>query len=85
MEAAIGLGVLVGLTLGILVRVTTELPLAPEAGLLLGALLGWLPRAGPQQFTRRPSSSTRGSPRGPRPSVCAQVKMGEGLKPLTVR
>jgi hypothetical protein len=33
-----------GLALGIVVSVTTELPLAPEAGLALGALLGWLSR-----------------------------------------
>jgi len=40
--AAIGLGAVIGLALGILVSVTTELPLAPEAGLVLGALVGWL-------------------------------------------
>jgi hypothetical protein len=34
-------GALVGLAVGILVSVTTDVPLAPEAGLLLGALLGW--------------------------------------------
>jgi hypothetical protein len=44
MGAAIGIGAVVGLALGILVSVTTELPLAPEAGLVLGALLGWLLR-----------------------------------------
>jgi hypothetical protein len=44
MGAAIGIGAVVGLALGILVSVTTELPLAPEAGLVLGALLGWLVR-----------------------------------------
>jgi hypothetical protein len=27
--------------LGIVVSVTTEVPLAPEAGLLLGGLIGW--------------------------------------------
>ena len=41
MGAAIGIGAVVGLALGILVSVTTELPLAPEVGLALGALLGW--------------------------------------------
>jgi hypothetical protein len=41
MGAAIGLGAVVGLALGILVSVTTELPLAPEIGLVLGALLAW--------------------------------------------
>jgi hypothetical protein len=35
-------GALVGLALGILVSVTTDLPLAPEIGLLLGVLVGWL-------------------------------------------
>jgi hypothetical protein len=33
---------LVGLALGILVSVITDLPLAPEVGLLLGGLVGWL-------------------------------------------
>ena len=36
-----GAGALVGVALGILVSVTTDVPFAPEAGLLLGALLGW--------------------------------------------
>jgi hypothetical protein len=40
--AAIGIGAVVGLVLGILVSVATDVPLAPEAGLLLGALGGWL-------------------------------------------
>jgi hypothetical protein len=40
--AAIALGAAIGLVLGILVAVTTDVPLAPEAGLLLGAALGWL-------------------------------------------
>jgi hypothetical protein len=37
-------GAAIGLALGILVSVTTDVPLAPEAGLLLGALVGWLSR-----------------------------------------
>jgi hypothetical protein len=41
---AIAVGAGLGLVLGILVGVTTDLPLAPEAGLTLGALLGWLSR-----------------------------------------
>ena len=41
---AIALGAVSGLALGILVGVTTEIPLAPEAGLVLGALVGWLLR-----------------------------------------
>jgi hypothetical protein len=42
--SAILAGAVVGLVIGILISVTTELPLAPEAGLVLGALLGWLSR-----------------------------------------
>jgi hypothetical protein len=42
--AAIALGAVLGLVVGILVSVTTDLPLAPEAGLVLGALTGWLLR-----------------------------------------
>jgi len=34
----------IGLLLGILVSVTTDVPLAPEAGLVLGSLVGWLSR-----------------------------------------
>jgi hypothetical protein len=40
--AAIGLGAVLGLVIGIVVGVTTDVPFAPEAGLVLGALLGWL-------------------------------------------
>jgi hypothetical protein len=36
----------VGLAVGILVSVTTDVPLAPEVGLLLGALIGWFSAAG---------------------------------------
>jgi hypothetical protein len=42
--AAIALGAVMGFALGIVVSVTTDVPLAPEALLLLGALLGWLLR-----------------------------------------
>jgi hypothetical protein len=42
--AAIGIGAVAGLALGVLVSVTTDVPLAPEVGLLLGALAGWLSR-----------------------------------------
>jgi len=38
----VGIGAALGLVLGIVVSVTTDLPLAPEAGLLLGALAGRL-------------------------------------------
>jgi hypothetical protein len=34
-------GAVVGIALGILVSVTTDVPFAPEAGLALGALVGW--------------------------------------------
>jgi hypothetical protein len=44
MGAALAIGAVVGLALGILVSVTTDVPLAPEAGLALGALVGWLAR-----------------------------------------
>jgi hypothetical protein len=37
----VGVGALIGVVLGILVSVTTDVPLAPEAGLILGALVGW--------------------------------------------
>jgi hypothetical protein len=38
------LGAGIGFVLGILVSIPTDVPLAPEAGLLLGALAGWLVR-----------------------------------------
>src|ERR1043165_3239811 len=37
-------GAVIGLAVGILVSVTTDVPFAPEVGLVLGALLGWLSR-----------------------------------------
>jgi hypothetical protein len=37
-------GAVVGLVLGIVAGVTTDVPFAPEAGLLLGALVGWFAR-----------------------------------------
>ena len=43
---AIAVGAVTGLVLGILISVTTSVPLAPEAGLVLGALAGWLSRRG---------------------------------------
>jgi hypothetical protein len=42
--AAVALGAVIGLALGILVSVTTDVPLAPEVGLGLGALVGWISR-----------------------------------------
>jgi hypothetical protein len=44
MGAAIAIGAAIGLALGILVSVTTDIPLAPEAGLILGAVAAWLLR-----------------------------------------
>jgi hypothetical protein len=41
---AIALGAAIGLALGILVSVATDVPLAPEAGLVLGGVAGWLSR-----------------------------------------
>jgi hypothetical protein len=41
---AIAIGAVVGLALGLVVSVLTDVPLAPEAGLALGALAGWLAR-----------------------------------------
>jgi hypothetical protein len=41
----VAVGAVVGLVLGILVSVTTDVPFAPEGGLLLGALVGWFSRA----------------------------------------
>jgi hypothetical protein len=42
--AAIAVGAVVGLVVGIAVSLATDLPFAPEGGLVLGALLGWLSR-----------------------------------------
>jgi hypothetical protein len=43
-RAAIAIGGVIGLALGIVISVTTDVPLAPEVGLVLGALVGWLSR-----------------------------------------
>jgi hypothetical protein len=37
-------GAVIGLGLGVGVSITTDIPLAPEAGLLIGLLFGWLSR-----------------------------------------
>jgi hypothetical protein len=42
--AAAVIGGAIGLVLGTIVTVTTDLPLAPEVGVALGALVGWLAR-----------------------------------------
>ena len=44
--AAIVIGAAIGLALGIVVSLTTDLPLAPEIGLALGALIAWFSRRG---------------------------------------
>jgi hypothetical protein len=41
---AIAIGAATGLVLGIVLSLTTDVPLAPEGGLVLGALVGWLAR-----------------------------------------
>jgi hypothetical protein len=38
------IGAVTGLALGIVISLATEVPLAPEVGLVLGALVGWLAR-----------------------------------------
>jgi hypothetical protein len=40
-RAAIVAGGVIGLIVGIAISVTTDIPLAPEAGLALGAMIGW--------------------------------------------
>jgi hypothetical protein len=42
--AAVVLGAVMGLALGIAMSVITDLPFAPETGLVLGALVAWLTR-----------------------------------------
>ena len=44
MGAAIAIGAGIGLALGIIASLATDVPLAPEAGLALGGLIGWLAR-----------------------------------------
>ena len=44
MGAAIAIGAVVGLALGIVVSETTSVPLAPELRAVVGGLLGWLSR-----------------------------------------
>jgi hypothetical protein len=39
------LGAALGVAIGILVSVATDVPFAPEAGLLLGGLVGWFSAA----------------------------------------
>jgi hypothetical protein len=44
--AAVAVGAVIGLALGILVSLATDLPLAPEVGLLLGGVVAWILRRG---------------------------------------
>jgi hypothetical protein len=37
-------GAAIGLVLGVLVSLATDVPLAPEAGLVIGLLVGWFSR-----------------------------------------
>jgi hypothetical protein len=40
--ATAAVGALIGLAIGVGVSLTTDIPLAPEVGLLIGGLGGWL-------------------------------------------
>ena len=44
MSIGVAVGAVAGLALGIVISLATDVPLAPEAGLVLGALAGWLAR-----------------------------------------
>ena len=39
---ATALGAIVGVALGVLVAATTDVPLAPDLGAVIGGLIGWL-------------------------------------------
>jgi hypothetical protein len=56
--ATIALGAVLGLALGIIVSVTTEVPIAPEAGLVLGGVVGWLSRRTAPNSSQTRSLST---------------------------
>lgn len=43
---SIAVGAALGLAVGIAVSLATEVPFAPEVGLVLGALAGWLLQRG---------------------------------------
>jgi hypothetical protein len=42
--AVIAVGAVIGLAVGILVSVIADVPLAPEAGAVLGAVIAWFSR-----------------------------------------
>lgn len=48
---SVALGAAVGVALGIVVSVTTDVPFAPEAGLVLGGLVGWFSAVGPSRHS----------------------------------
>ncbi len=43
-SVAVSVGAAIGLALGIVVSLATELPFAPEAGLVIGGLAAWVSR-----------------------------------------
>jgi predicted ABC-type sugar transport system permease subunit len=49
---AIAVGAVIGLALGIVISLTTDVPLAPEVGLVLGVLGGWLVARGSNRSTQ---------------------------------
>jgi hypothetical protein len=42
----VAIGAVTGVALGIVVSVATDIPFAPEIGLLVGGVVGWFSRAG---------------------------------------
>jgi hypothetical protein len=56
---AIASGAVIGLALGILISLTTDVPLAPEAGLVFGAVVGWLLRRDRAQAAGDAAPQTR--------------------------
>ena len=60
--ATIALGALIGLVLGVLVSLATDVPLAPETGLAIGALVGWRVRRERDDVASRTGRSSRSRP-----------------------
>jgi hypothetical protein len=56
---AIAFGAVIGLALGILISLTTDVPLAPEAGLVFGAVVAWLLRRDRAQVADDAAPETR--------------------------
>jgi hypothetical protein len=44
LAVAVAVGAAIGLAIGIVVSVATDLPFAPEAGLVIGGLIAWVSR-----------------------------------------